>query len=302
MPQGISRRYLLLSLFFGGCSWTGRHLRNQQFVIGTVSYESGEDDLNRYDDFQKYLAEKLNIFVQVEPTFNEVKALERIQAQAWSLVLAPPGLAALAMSRYQYTPLLPLQGVSALKSVVVVPATSPYQDLRSLVGRRLAIGQFGSATGYYLPIFNLYGLTLAELLVSPTPKAVLETIAQGKADAGAMSMEQFNAYKSQINQMAFRVLFVDPHPVPPGLLLLGPSVDRNLEAALRKVLNEAPSVIANDAGFVPTGTVPDYTYMISVVNRVQSIFPADATDIGAKLLSQKPVRLFADHPPATASP
>jgi phosphonate transport system substrate-binding protein len=259
--------------------------------VGTVNYGSQLRSPDQYDRFKQYLGEKLQAVIQLEPAFNERKAIERIQSQEWSLVFAPPGLAVIAMTKHQYTPLFPLIGVNNLRSVLVVQKDSPAQDLKSLSGKRIAIGQPGSATGYYFPIFNLYGLTLAELIVSPTPKAVLEAIAQGKADAGALSLEEFNTLKPQLSPVEFRVLFNDPHAVPPGVLLISPIVDRTLQESIQKILSEAPSVVAEEVGFVPSGSTPDYKYMISVVERVRSIFPADQVE-GAGLLSQKPVRLF----------
>lgn len=271
---------------------TTRSLRGgTQLVIGTVSYDSQAQAPEQYDRFKRYLGEKLQAVIQLEPAFNERKALEQLQSQAWSLVFAPPGLAVIAMTKHQYTPLFPLIGINNLRSVLVVQKESSYQDLKSLTGKRIAIGQPGSATGYYFPIFNLYGLTLSELLVSPTPKAVLEAVAQGKADAGALSLEAFNALKAQLRPVEFRVLFNDPHTVPPGVLLMSPRIDRTLQESVQKILRETPSIVAEEAGFVPSGSTPDYKYMISVVERVRSIFPADQAD-GAALLEQKPVRLF----------
>jgi phosphonate transport system substrate-binding protein len=231
--------------------------------------------------------------VQIEPAFNESKALERIKAQAWSLVFAPPGLAAIAISQYQYTALLPLAGITNLRSILVVRKDRTFPDLQSLTGKKLAIGQPGSATGYYFPIYNLYGLTLAELIVSSTPKATLEAVAQGRADVGALSLQEFNTYKNDIQQAEFRILFADRHKVPTGAILVSPTVEVKLQDAIQQILYNTPSTIAQEAGFIPHGTVSDYKYMISVVDRVRSIFPADQSQTAA-LLTQKPVRLFQD--------
>lgn len=303
MANRISRRSFFILLFLSGCGVGSKPLQGIQLTIGTVSYGATKSS-EQYDLLKQYLAEKLQAVVEIEPAFNERKALERVKSKAWSLVFAPPGLAAFAMAQYQYTPLFPLIGINQLRSVLVVPKESSYSNIQSLAGKRLAIGQPGSATGYYFPIFNLYGLTLKELLVSPTPKSVLEAVAQGKADVGALSLEEFNLYKTQLSSAEFRILYNDPHKVPAGVVLVSPSVDRTLQESIRKVLGETPSVVAEKAGFVPTGSIPDYKYMISVVDRVRSIFPADR-DEGAALLAQKPVRLFSDGnqtAPQAASP
>lgn len=293
MQRKLPRRLFLASLFLTACSTQSRLSRRQQFVLGTVSYGSGEKTVAQYERLTHYLEEKLQAVVQLEPAYNERKALERLKSQAWSIVFAPPGLAAIAMTKYRYLPVAPLVGVSSRRSVIVVLKDSPAQTLGSLAGKTLALGQPGSAVGYYLPIFNLYGLTLASLVLPGTPKAILEAITYGKADVGALSLEEFNTYKTQVNQAEFRILFTDAHTVPPGLVLLDPNLEQTVQKSIQEVLNDTPSVVAQEAGFVPNGTIPNYTYMVSVVERVRTIFPAE-TQEGAALLTQKPVRLFRD--------
>jgi len=295
MRLKTSRRLFLAGLFLSSCG--GRHsIGREQLTIGMLDYGLGKKSNDRSDRFKQYLEERLQSLVQIEPTFNERKALERIRAQAWSLVFAPPGLAAIAISQYQYSSIVPLEGIDNLRSILVVKKDSLYQNLRSLAGKKLAIGQPGSATGYYLPIFNLYGLTLAELIVSSTPQAILAAVANGTADVGALSLQEFNTYKTDITQTEFRILFADPHRVPTGAILIGSTVEANRQESIRNILRDTPSTIAREAGFIPTGTVPDYKYMIAVVDRVRSIFPADRAETAA-LLNQKPVRLFEYKPP-----
>ncbi len=299
--QRLPRRLFLASLFLAACCTQSRSFSRQQFVLGTVSYGFREEMIAQYERLTRYLEEKLQAVVQLEPVYNERKALERLKSQAWSIVFAPPGLAVIAMTKHQYLPVAPIAGVNSLLSVLVVQKNSPYQTLESLAGKTLAIGQPGSAVGYYFPIFNLYGLTLASLAIPGTPKAILEAVAQGKADVGALSLEEFNTYKTQVKQAEFRILFTDVHTVPPGLVLISPNVELTVQESIQKVLNDMPSVVAQEAGIVPNGTVPDYKYMISVVERVHAIFPAE-TQEGAVLLTQKPVRLFRRESPDLATP
>lgn len=295
MRLTTSRRLFLAGLLLSSCGGR-RSIGREQLTIGMLDDGSGKQSNYRFDRFKQYLEERLKSLVQIEPTFNESKALERIRAQAWSLVFAPPGLAAIAISQYQYSSIVPLEGIDNLRSILVVKKDSLYQNLRSLAGKKLAIGQPGSATGYYLPIFNLYGLTLAELIVSSTPQAILAAVANGTADVGALSLQEFNTHKTEITQTEFRILFADPHRVPTGAILIGSTVEINRQESIRNILKDTPSTIAREAGFIPTGTVPNYKYMIAVVDRVHSIFPADRAETAA-LLHQKPVRLFKNQPP-----
>lgn len=289
MSIRYSRRLLLLHLLLlTAC--TVKSPTQGELSIGVVSYDREKETLDRYDSFNQYLAEKTESRVTLEPTFNENKALERIHSRAWSLVFAPLGLAAIAISQNQYVPLFPLQGVNNLRSVIVVRQDSPLRNLKELENKTVALGQPGSATGYYFPIYNLYGLTLTEILFAPTPKTVLEWVAQGKATAGAISMEEFNSYQQQSRQTKFRILYTDPHYVPPGVVLIGSTIERNYQELIRKVMSEAPSVLTQSVGYVANGRLPDYEYMIAVVKRVGSIF-AQAPDLGGST-QLKPARLL----------
>lgn len=267
----LSRRSFLILFLLSACSVQSTARRSGKLVVGTVSYDQGNQVIQKSGSFKDYLAEKTGAWVELEPTFNEAKALERIRQQAWSVVLAPPGLAAIAMIEARYKPIFPLAGVSNRRSVIVVRQDNPVRSLTDLGGQTIALGQQGSATGYYFPIYNLYGLSLREILFAPTPKAVLEWVADGTAAAGALSKEELTTHGSALNGVRFRVLHADAHAVPPGVVLLSPTVEGKLQDQIRRALSETPSVLAQDVGFIPNGRVPDYQYMITVVKRVRDI-------------------------------
>lgn len=271
----------LLGLTFAACQ-SPREFEGT-LTIGVINYGGGEQIINQYAKFNNYLGEKTNALIQLEPVFNENRAVERLEARAWSLAFAPPGLAAIAIARHQYIPLFPLIGINNLRSIFVVRKDSPITDLKQLKGQTVALGQLGSATGYYFPLYNLFGTTLAQILFAPTPKAALELVAQEKAIACAVSEAELSLYGSQLGSTEFRILFKDPHYVPLGVVLIGPNVERNRQEFIRKVMSETPSDLAQEVGYVPNGQVPDYKYMISVVDRVSSITSG---------LRNKPVRLF----------
>ncbi len=273
---------ILLILSLGGCKSAPSSF-NGQLVVGVISYTEAEEIMKKYASFNQYLAQKTGARVELEPTYNENKALERIQNQAWSLVFAPPGIAAIAIAKHQYRPLFPLQDLSHSRSILVVRNDCPTRELKQLQGKTVALGQVGSATGYYFPVYNLYGLTLAEVLFAPTPKTVLEWVAQKKADAGALSLAEFNFYSPRFKDTQFRLLYTDPHNVPSDVVLIAPTIEPNQQEQIRKIMSTAPINLVRDIGYIPDAPVPDYDYMISVVRRVWSI---DTN------LRQKPARLF----------
>ena len=277
MPLRLSRRlFLIESILLAAYACKSAQKPSPPLVIGVINYDQNEQIINHYTSFNRYLSSVLKAHVEIEPTFNERKALERISSQAWSLVFAPPGVAAIAIDDFQYIPLFPMQeDVTNLRSIFIVDNNSPIQELRQLEGKTIALGQLGSTTGYYFPIYNLYGLTLAEVLLAPTPKTILEWVARKKVAAGALSSQEFNLYRPQFSQTKFRILYTDSHPVPASSILLAPTVDRTYQNRITQAMNDAPPDVVQQAGYVPNALVPNYEYMISVVERVRAI----ATDI-----------------------
>ncbi|WP_424102955.1 phosphate/phosphite/phosphonate ABC transporter substrate-binding protein [Moorena producens] len=201
-----------------------------------------------------------------------------------SIIFAPPGLAAIAIAEAQYIPLLPLEGVKKSPSVIVVKLESPIQDLSGLAGEVIALGQPGSATGYYLPIYNLYGLTLAEVRFAPTPKQVLQWIASEEVVPGALSLEELERYRNDFSQTRFRILYIDSHKIPSGSILIGPTVERNLQQEIHKALESASSSMAASVGYIPNAKAPDYDYLIEVVEKVRPI---------AERIQEKPFPLYS---------
>ena len=266
----FSRRLFLLTLLFllTACR-TAAIPKPGKLTIGVVSYGEGEQSIKQYAPLVNYLSTELKTIIELEPVYNEVQALEKIKRKTWSLVLAPPGLTALAISEAQYLPLFPLEGLEKTRSVIVVRQESSVKKLSGLSDQVIALGQPGSATGYYLPIQNFSGLTLAEVRFAPTPKTVLQWIENKKVVAGALSLAELQRYRSDFSQTKFRILHSDS--VPPGAILVGPKVEQYQQEQIRKALKSASPTVAAAAGYLPNAQVPDYKKLIEVVARVKRI-------------------------------
>lgn len=270
----LSRRTLFLTSVFLPMLLKGCNSRQQQdpigkLTVGVVSYDAGENLLEKFERFRAYLATATQSIVELEPAFNELKAVEQIERQIWSLVFAPPGLAAIAIGAVQYIPLFALQGSNNERAVLVVRDDSAIQKLADLANQVIALGEPGSATGYYLPLYDLYGLTLAEIRFAPTPKAILEWLDQGVIAAGALSEEEFQQYRNQFTSQ-FRVLH-ESRTVPSSVVLLAPGVDRNRQYQIETAMRNAPSSIIGDAGYIPEADLPNYDQFIKLVAKVRPL-------------------------------
>lgn len=273
------RRWFALflgSLLFGGilhlagCGRATTPSLPQRLTVGIVSYDAGAQSAEKYQRFQTYLADQLKTLVELEPAFNELRAIEQIQANNWSLVFAPSGLAAIAIAEAQYLPIFALADTPNQRSLLVVRDDSNYQTLGNLANHSIALGEPGSATGYYLPLYDLYGLTLESIRFAPTPKTVLEWVQDGTVAAGATSEENFQQYRNQLTDPALRVLHKS-RIIPPGAVLLSPQIERNQQQLIEAAMKAAPANIVSDAGYVANAPVPDFVQLIQLVEKVRPL-------------------------------
>ena len=140
---------IFFSLFTSSCT-PRSSIDPEKLTIGVVSYGEQTVSIEKYQDLQEYLARKTHSIVEFEPAFNELQALEQIQRKNWSIVFAPPGIAAIAMARELYTPMFPLEKISNLeRAVIVTKADNDINNLGDLAYRTIALGKQGSAAGYY---------------------------------------------------------------------------------------------------------------------------------------------------------
>ncbi|MDJ0714022.1 MAG: PhnD/SsuA/transferrin family substrate-binding protein [Prochloraceae cyanobacterium] len=275
---------LIFLLILTGCSQkSSPGSRLNKLTIGIVSYGQQKQSFDQYLELKNYLSVKLNTVIELEPAYNEVKAKKRIQSQQWDVVFAPPGLAALAVSQQQYKPLVSLEGGENTISVIVVLADSSITDLPSLQGKIFALGQPGSATGYYFPLYNLYGLTLESVKLAPTPKKTPYWIYQQEVAAGALSLAKYNRYRQDYPQKSFRILHTDIHSVPNGSIIVSPSLDSEQQQQIYLAVSEADSELIESLGYLPDEPVPEYEYLIQVVTRVIPI---------SQRIREKPARLY----------
>lgn len=266
-----SLQVLLIGLLCVGCGGKPENHNQEKLTIGVVSYGEGTVSLDKYDRFKDYIAAKTQSVVELEPAYNELQAIEQIRRKRWDIVFAPPGLAAIALSKELYVSVFSMGDISnRQRSLLVVRDDKPIQKISDLANKTVALGEIGSAAGYYVPLYDLYGLTLAQIRFAPTPKTVLQWLSNGSVDAGALSEKELELYQREFSTTKFRILHVSRW-IPPGLVLLGPTIESNRQHQIQKVMSQAPGDITADAEYVPTAKIPNYQQFIQLVEKVKPL-------------------------------
>lgn len=260
---------ILLTLLYGGCE--SSNILPEKVTIGVVSYGEEDISLDKYERFKNYIALQTKSIVELEPAYNEIQAIDQIRRNRWDIVFAPPGLAAIAIDKQLYEPLFSMGEVSSRqRSLLIVRNDSPIEKIPDLANKTIALGQIGSAAGYYVPLYDLYGLTLSEIRFAPTPKTALQLLEEGSVDAVALSEKNFEIYLRQFRGTKFRIIHTSRW-IPPGLVLLSPAVERNREKQIRQFMSEAPANITSDAGYIPNVKVTGYKQFIQLIKKVQPL-------------------------------
>jgi phosphonate transport system substrate-binding protein len=241
-----------------------------KLTVGVVAYGEGARSVEQYQPFINYLEQATKSLVELEPAYNEVKAVDQIQRRSWSLVFAPPGLAAIAVSKAEYKPIFPLEGVRNLAAVLVVLKDSPLKTLKDVNGKVVALGQPGSATGYYVPLYELYGTAPGEVRIAATPKMVMEWVAKNEVEVGALSRDEYDRYRTEFSPTQFRI-FHTSRRIPSGSVLVSPDLDQNQQEQIKNALNQAIPSLAQAVGYIPNAPAPDYANLITFINKVKPI-------------------------------
>jgi phosphonate transport system substrate-binding protein len=262
---------MILGLTAIGCDPEKTSTIPDKLTIGVVSYGEQKFSQDKYERFKDYIAVQTKLIVELEPAYNELQAVAQIKRKNWDIVFAPPGLAAIAIGQELYIPLFPMEELSRRqRSLLIVRDEAPIKKIVDLTNKTVTLGEVGSAAGYYVPLYDLYGLTLAQIRFAPTPKTALQWLSEGSTDAIALSEKDFDTYHQEFSKTKFRTLQTSRW-IPSGVVVLGPKVDRNLQEQIQKVMSEAPPDIAWDAGYVPAAPVPNYKELIKLVEKVRPL-------------------------------
>ncbi len=262
--------FLILIAILGNCC-NSSNTPPTKLTVGLVSYGEEDISVDKYEGFKNYIGAQTKSIVELEPAYNELQAIDQIRRKQWDIVFAPPGLAAIAIHRQLYEPLFSMGEVSSRqRSLMVVRDDSPITKIPDLANKTIALGQIGSAAGYYVPLYDLYGLTLNNIRFAPTPKTVLQWLNEGSIDAGALSEKNFEIYRRQFSEVKFRIIHTSRW-IPPGVVLLSPHIERNREREIRNFMSEAPANITSDAGYIPRVKVSEYKQFIQLIKKVKPL-------------------------------
>jgi phosphonate transport system substrate-binding protein len=207
--------------------------------------------------------------VQLEPAASPEQARLRISSAEWDAAFLPAGLAALALEGSgagDYSLVRPIGQRRQSRSRLLVRADSVWRSLPQLKGARLGLLPRGSLTGFYLPLYNLHGLSLGSVHYALSYLELLEKLRARQLDV--------IVWDSALPEPGgdVRVLFEDQNTVPLGALVLTQSLVAADHQPFLRVLDESSSQLPPSLGYA-AGVLPEaqeLQRLRTVVNSVES--------------------------------
>lgn len=229
-------------------------------------------DEGSLDRLSKLLTRASGCSLEVQPIISTELGRRGISEGEWDFAFLAPSLTVLALQQRQtpYTALRSLGLRNVVRSSILVPEASPITGYADMNGAKLGLLPRGSLVGFYLPLYNLYGVRLSGIVYGLSFTDLAERLAAGSIDAMA-----WDANQSQRPQ-GTRVVAVDPHLIPDGSMVMKSTLNGVDYKSMLAVLDANAFQLPTFLGY-SSGSFPDprsYHHFTKIIHDVDSWAPA----------------------------
>jgi ABC-type phosphate/phosphonate transport system substrate-binding protein len=222
-----------------------------------------------YQGLSDYLKEELNDKVEIIIDGNKATSYEEARkkmiSKEWDIAFTMSPILSVAAKNNNYHfavrmfPDLP----AYYQAVLFTKADSPIESIYDLKSTHtIAMGDFNSASSFYVASYDLYGKTLNVNMGNKSSK-IVELVKTGQVDIGAA------AYSRVEDDKTFKVIHVSKQ-IPGGNVYLSPNLSKSDRQIITNLLLNAPDEIKKDANYGP-GEEHDYSELIKISARTEEI-------------------------------
>jgi serine/threonine protein kinase len=214
--------------------------------------------------FGKGVSAKLH-FIDASTDQALERAKQEIKSQKWELAFtSAPMLSAVAVANnYQFAARMAPDRTQN-ESVLFVRKDSPIKSLDDLTAdKTIALSDFNSASGFYMPVYDLFGKTLKVDLNNRSRESIAK-VRSRKADVGASN--NGTAFKEATDM---RVLHIS-RAIPLAGVYVASTLGNQDQKLVTDLLLAAPLELQKNARYV-AGKPIDYTEFLKVVKRVEEV-------------------------------
>ncbi|MCC5608069.1 phosphate/phosphite/phosphonate ABC transporter substrate-binding protein, partial [Nostoc sp. CHAB 5834] len=165
------------------------------------------------------------------------------------------------------------------QSALFVRSDSPIKSIEDIKSTTtIALGDFNSASSFYMPTYDLYGKSMTVTAGHRSSK-IRELVANKQADIGAV------VYSTIKDDPQFRVIQIS-REIPGTGVYLSPKLSPTVQKQIQNILEKAPKKIKEQANY-DTGKEPDYKEFRTIALRADQI-------LSCANFSRNPVQFFCN--------
>jgi serine/threonine protein kinase len=290
-PKIIGALVGLVIMGIGIKSWdylTKPKVSNSTITVGILTSPADYRELGDYlrkelvpaNYFDYLQGKQVGIIIEGDKSLSYQEVKKRLAAKKWDIVFARSPMIARFSQKQSYSYLAGMfPGSPTYKSGIFVKANSPIRSINDIKSNTVvALGDFNSASGFYMPVYDLYGKTFsAKIARNQSPRSM---VSEGKAEVGTVAIGD----QLKPNNPEFRIIHTSRN-IPGSGVYLSPQFASQHEQIKQVLLAASKSITKKvNYGDVPE---PNYTEFDKITDRVDSIIECVDFD-------KSPVNLFCD--------
>ena len=260
--------WLVVTTVAGASVWLVDYLGSPQVERRTIVIGTPDRRLERYLPLEQHLEARLRpaqllralrgekIDVRIEGARSYPEAVAHLRARRWDVLLGFSPVVSMEAVQAGYRPIGRMfPGEPDYRAILFTRQQSRLLGLQDITPEtRLALGDFFSATKYYVPMSLLRGRR-ARVILNLSTAEIAEQVRSGSADVGAMAG---NPRRFPELNPGLRILASSTR-LPQSIVALSPDLPDLDRDRLQRVLLSAPnSVRGEDAANFGPGAPPDY--------------------------------------------
>jgi ABC-type phosphate/phosphonate transport system substrate-binding protein len=250
-----------------------KDLRKTSLTIGFLSSPHQPRETNyeyQYIVLQKYLEQRLGdrvkeIFIKTGSSLSSQEMQNQIASKEFDIVFAYSPINSWVAKKKGYI-WLGNQNPSAsvyYRSALFVRADSPIQSIADLkTTTKIALGPIGSASSFYVPVYELYGKSLT-VIRDKSHAEIQNLVKTGKADVGASTESALE------NKPEFKIIHSSKN-IPVAGVFISPNIAQSDRNQIKQILSEAPRGILEKAGYWNLAE-PNYDYVGQISAKTEEI-------------------------------
>ena len=245
-----------------------------------------------YQELSNYLKEELNnkveIIIDGSGATSYEEARKKMISKEWDIAFTMSPILSVAAknNNYYFGAIMFPHRPAYYQSVLFTRADSPIESINDLKSTHtIAMGDFNSASSFYVISYDLYGKTLNVNMGHKSSK-IKELVKSGQADIGA------TAYTTAENDQDLKIIHVS-RQIPGGNVYLSPNLSQSDRQIITNLLLNASDKIKKDANYGP-GKEHDYSELIKISARTEEILKCSD-------FTSNPVKFYCVDKPAKTS-